>query len=101
MGSTEILYLLLAVYIIVLILCTAFSFMEVNGLTPSGWAKVIFWPITVLIWLLGVILSLSIKLFKGILLCFHEIKDFFINVFCDAMEENNYPKKLHSLLNAP
>ena len=78
MGSTEILYLLLAVYIIVLILCTAFSFMEVNGLTPSGWAKVIFWPITVLIWLLGVILSLSIKLFKGILLCFHEIKDFFI-----------------------
>ena len=89
MGSTEILYLLLAVYIIVLILCTAFSFMEVNGLTPSGWAKVIFWPITVLIWLLGVILSLSIKLFKGILLCLYEIKDFFVTIFYSAIKDES------------
>ena len=52
MGITEILYLLLAVYIVVIIMCTAFSYMKVNGLTPSGWVKVIFWPITVSIFLI-------------------------------------------------
>ena len=33
---------LLAIYIIVLVLCAAFAYMEVNGLNPSGWVKVIF-----------------------------------------------------------
>lgn len=88
MGITEILYLLLAVYIIVLIMCAAFSYMEVNGLTPSGWVKVIFWPITVSIFLISVILWLLIwvprKLFEGMLLCFNDIKDLFINIFHDA-----------------
>ena len=83
---------LLAIYIMVLGLCAAFAYMEVNGLNPSGWVKVIFWPITVLIFLLGVILWLLIwvprKLFKGLLLCFDDIEDFFINIFCDAIGKN-------------
>mgnify|MGYP006976586716 CR=1 FL=1 len=93
MGGLEIFYVILAIYIIVLILCTAFSFMEVNGLTPSGWVKVIFWPITVLIFLLGAILWLSIwvprNLFKGLILCFDEIGDFFINIFFNAIGEKD------------
>lgn len=83
---------LLAIYIMVLVLCAAFAYMEVNGLTPSGWVKVIFWPITVVIFLMGVIVWLLIwvprKLFKGILLCFDDIEDFFINIFCDAIGKN-------------
>lgn len=83
---------LLAIYIMVLGLCAAFAYMEVNGLTISGWVKIIFWPITVVIFLMGVIVWLLIwvprKLFKGILLCFDDIEDFFINIFCDAIGKN-------------
>jgi hypothetical protein len=97
MGITEILYLLLAVYIIVLILCVIcvafFSYAHVNGVRPSVWVKVIFWPITVLIFLFGVVLWLliwlSIQLFNGICICFSEIKDFFITVFCNAIGKKN------------
>ena len=89
MGITEILYLLLAFYIVVIIMCAAFSYMEVNGLTPSGWVKVIFWPITVSLFLIAVLLWLLIwvprQLFNGICICFGEIKDFFINIFRDAI----------------
>lgn len=85
MEITEILYLLLVVYIIVLIMWLIVLYDEEDNLNPSDWVKVIFWPITVSIVLLGVILSLSIKFFKGILLCFGEIKDYFINVFRDAI----------------
>ena len=97
MGITEILYLLLAVYIVVLILCVIcvafFSYAQVNGVRSSVWVKVIFWPFTVLIFLLGVILWLliwvSIQLFNGICTCFSEIKDFFITVFCNAIGKKN------------
>jgi uncharacterized protein (DUF983 family) len=93
MGITEILYLLLAVYIIVLILCVIcvafFSYAHVNGVRPSVWVKVIFWPITVSIFLLGVMLSLSIKFFKGILLCFGEIKEYFVTTFYSAIKDEN------------
>lgn len=89
MEITEILYLQLVVYIIVLIMWLTVLYVEEDYVNPSDWVKAIFWPITVLIFLLGVILSLSIKFFKGILLCFGEIKDYFINVFRDAIGKNN------------
>ncbi len=89
MGGLEIFYVLLAIYMAVLVIGVAFSFAEVNGLSHAGWVKIIFWPITLSIFLLGVILWLLLwvprKLFKGILLCFDDIEDFFINVFCDAI----------------
>lgn len=89
MEITDILYLLLVVYIIVLIMWLIVLYAEEDYVNPSDWVKAIFWPITVSIFLLGVILSLSIKFFKGILSCFGEIKDYFINVFRDAIGKNN------------
>ena len=61
--------------------------------TSTYWTKVIFWPITVVIYFLGLLLWVLIwvsrKLFKGILLCFCEIKDFFVDVFCSAIEDGD------------
>ena len=55
--------------------------------------KVIFWPITVVIYFLGLIIWLLIwvprKLFKGLLLCFYEIKDFFVDVFSSAIDDED------------
>ena len=80
---------LLVIYIVVLIMCIAFSYMEVNDLDTSGWVKVIFWPITVIVFLTGLILWLliwvPIKLFEGIRICLYEIKDFFVEVFNSAI----------------
>lgn len=57
------------------------------------WVKVIFWPITVVIYFLGLIIWLLIwvprKLFKGLLLCFYEIKDFFVDVFSSAIDDED------------
>lgn len=89
MEITEILYLLLVVYIIVLIMWLIVLYAEEDYLNPSDWVKAIFWPITVSIFLLGVILSLSIKFFKGILSCFGEIKDFFVTTFYSAIKDEN------------
>ena len=92
MSGLEIFYVLLAIYMAVLVIGAASSYMDVNGLSQSGWVKLIFWPITVSIFLLGVILWLLIwvprQLFKGVLLCFDDIEDFFINIFCDAIGKN-------------
>lgn len=85
----EFFYVILAIYIVGLGLGVAFACAEVNGLNTSDLAKVIFWPITVSIFLIGVILWLLIKLFKGILSCFDNIKDFFINVFCSAIKDKD------------
>lgn len=89
MGGLEIFYVLLAIYIAVLVIGVASSFMANGGLNLSGWIKFIFWPITVSIFLLGVILWLLIwvprQVFKGLILCFDDIEDFFINIFCDAI----------------
>ena len=80
---------LLVVYIVVLIMCIAFSHMDVNDLDTSGLVKVIFWPITVIVFLTGLILWLliwvPIKLFEGIRICLYEIKDFFVKVFNSAI----------------
>lgn len=59
--------------------------------TSTYWLKVIFWPITVVIYFLGLIIWLLIwvprKLFKGLLLGFYEIKDFFVDVFSSAIDD--------------
>ena len=61
--------------------------------TSTYWVKVIFWPITIVICFLGLIIWLLIwlprKLFKGILLCFYEIKDFFVDVFSSAIDDED------------
>lgn len=61
--------------------------------TSTYWLKVIFWPITVVIYFLGLIIWLLIwvprKLFKGLLLCFYEIKDFFVDVFSSAIDDED------------
>jgi hypothetical protein len=61
--------------------------------TSTYWVKVIFWPITIVVYVLGLIIWLFIwvprKLFKGILLCFYEIKDFFVDVFCSAIDDED------------
>ena len=61
--------------------------------TSTYWVKVIFWPITIVIYFLGLLIWLLIwlprKLFKGILLCFYEIKDFFVDVFSSAIDDED------------
>lgn len=61
--------------------------------TSTYWVKVLFWPITVVIYFLGLLIWLLIwlprKLFKGIYICFCEIKDFFVDVFCSAIEDGD------------
>ena len=93
MSGLEIFYVILTIYIVGLGLGIAFACAEVNGLNTSDWVKIIFWPITAAIFLLGGILWLSIwgpiQLFKGLMLCFDEIGDFFITVYCNAIGENN------------
>jgi hypothetical protein len=57
--------------------------------TSSDWVKVIFWPITVVVYFLGlllwVLIWVPIKLFEGIRICLYEIKDFFVEVFDSAI----------------
>lgn len=81
--------LILLAYIFVIIV--AISVGENGG--PEFWVKVIFWPITVIVYFLGLLLWILIwiprKLFQGILFCLYEIKDFFINVFCSAIEDED------------
>lgn len=93
MCGLEIFYVILAIYIVGLGLGVAFAYAGADGPNTSGWVKVIFWPITVLIFLLGIILWLSIwvpiNLVKGILLCFDEIGDFFINIYSNAIGEKD------------
>lgn len=61
--------------------------------TSTYWVKVIFWPITVVIYFLGLLIWLLIwvprKLFKGLLLVFYEIKDFFVDVFSSAIDDED------------
>ena len=81
------------IYVVVLVLSIATLMAEVKLNTSSDWAKVIFWPITVVGYFLGLLLWILIwvprKLFKGILLCLYEVKDFFIDVFRSAIEDED------------
>lgn len=97
MSGLEIFSVILTIYIAVLLIGAAFACADVNGLNQYGWVKIIFWPITVAIFLLGCILWLSIwapiQLFKGLILCFDEIGDFFITVYCNAIGRNEKENK--------
>lgn len=61
--------------------------------TSTYWVKVLFWPITIVIYFLGLLIWLLIwlprKLFKGVLLCFYEIKDLFVDVFSSAIDDED------------
>ena len=85
------LFTCILVYTMVLALSIAAQTAEGELKTSSDWVKVIFWPITVVVYFLGLLLWVLIwvprKIFKGILLCLYEIKDFFVNVFCSAIEK--------------
>ena len=81
------------VYVLGLFLGVLGSVNTSNLDTSTYWVKVIFWPITVVIYFLGLIIWLLIwvprKLFKGLLLCFYEIKDFFVDVFSSAIDDED------------
>ena len=87
------LFICILVYAVVLLLSISTLMAEGNLNTSSDWAKVIFWPITVVVYFLGLLLWILIwvprKLFKGILLCLYEIKDFFVKVFYCAIEDED------------
>jgi hypothetical protein len=81
------------VYIVGLFLSVLASVNTAALETSTYWVKVIFWPITIVIYFLGLLIWLLIwlprKLFKGILLCFYEIKDFFVDVFSSAIDDED------------
>lgn len=87
------LFICILVYTVVLVLSISALMGEGNLKTSSDCVKVIFWPITVVVYLIGMILLVLIwvprKLFKGILLCLYEIKDFFVKVFYCAIEDED------------
>ena len=61
--------------------------------SSTYWVKVVFWPITVVIYLLGLILWLFIwvprKLFQGIRFCLYEISEFFVDVYQSAIDDED------------
>lgn len=81
------------VYIVGLFLGVLGSVNTSNLDTSTYWVKVIFWPITVVIIFLGLLIWLLIwlprKLFKWILLGFCEIKDFFSDIFSSAIDDED------------
>ena len=81
------------VYIVGLFLGVLGSVNTSNLDTSTYWVKVIFWPITVVIYFLGLLIWLLIwvprKLFKGVLLGFYEIKDFFSDIFSSAIHDED------------
>ena len=85
------LFTCILVYTIVLALSIAALTAEVKLKSSADWVKVIFWPITVVVYFLGLILWILIwvprKLFEGILICLYEIKDFFVEVFYSAIKK--------------
>ena len=87
------LFICILVYVVVLALSISVLLAEVKLQTSSDWVKVIFWPITVVVYFLGLLLWILIwvprKIFKGILLCLCEIKDFFVDIICSAIEDED------------
>ena len=85
------LFTCILVYTMVLALSIAAQTAEGELKTSSDWVKVIFWPITVVVYFLGLLLFVLIyvpkKLFEGIRMCLYEIKDFFVEVFNIAIEK--------------
>lgn len=86
-------FIFIAIYIVVLVLSISTQIAECNLQTSADWVKVIFWPITVVVYILGLLIWVLIwvprKIFKGILLCLYEIKDFFVDVFSSAIDDED------------
>lgn len=86
-------FVFIAIYIVVLVLSISAQMTDFELNTSSDWVKVIFWPITVVVYFLGLLIFVLIwlprKLFKGILLCLYEIKDFFITIFYSAIKDES------------
>ena len=87
------LFMCILVYTMVLVLSISALVAEGELKTSSDWVKVFFWPITVVVYFLGLLLWILIwvprKLFKGILLCLYQIKDFFVDIFCSAIKDED------------
>lgn len=85
------LFTCILVYTIVLVLSISTLMAEGELKTSADWVKVIFWPINVVVYFLGLLLWILIwvprKIFEGIRICFYEIKDFFVKVFYSAIEK--------------
>lgn len=85
------LFTCILVYTMVLALSIAALVSAGELQTSSDWVKVIFWPITLVVYILGLLIFVLIyvpkKLFEGIMICLYEIKDFFVDVFCSAIEK--------------
>jgi hypothetical protein len=83
-------FIFIAVYIIVLALGIS-TLIADNLHTSYNWVKVIFWPIAVFVYFLGLLLFVIIyvprKLFKGIRICLYEIKDFFVESYNRAIKK--------------
>lgn len=81
------------VYIVGLFLSVLASVNTPNLETSTYWVKVLFWPITIVVYVVGLLIWLLIwlprKLFKGICICFYEIKDFFADVFYSAIDDED------------
>lgn len=79
------------IYFSVLLLSMSALMAEGELQTSADWVKLIFWPITTAIYILGAVLWILIwvprKLFKGIYICFCEMKDFFVEMFCSAIKD--------------
>lgn len=84
------LFTCILVYTMVLALSIAAQTAEGELRTSSDWVKVIFWPITVVVYFLGLLLFVLIyvpkKLFEGIRVCLYEIKDFFVGAWHSAIK---------------
>lgn len=85
------LFTCILVYAVVLVLSISTLMAEVKLQTSADWIKVIFWPITVVVYFLGLLLWILIwvprKLFEGTRICLYEIKDFFVEVFDSAIKK--------------
>ena len=85
------LFTCILVYTMVLALSIAALSAEGELKTSSDWVKVFFWPITVVVYFLGLLLWVLIwaprKIFEGIRICLYEIKDFFVEVFNSAIKK--------------
>lgn len=83
-------FIFIAVYIIVLALGIS-TLIADNLQTSYNWVKVIFWPIAVFVYFLGLLLFVLIyvprKLFEGIRICLYEIKDFFVESYNRAIKK--------------
>lgn len=81
------------VYVVVLFLGVLGSVNTSNLETSTYWVKVIFWPITVVIYFLGLLIWLLIwgprKLFQGIRFCLYEISEFFVDVYQSAIDDED------------